>query len=347
MDDVAKLRAQDRADLFAASAGKRKFSVAIVEKDFWVCWTLKRLFTLADPPAGLIFKGGTSLSKVFAAIERFSEDVDLSINRADLGFGGANDPSEAPSKKKQQAGVENLTAACQALIRDDLLPKLTDAFAESLGSAPGSGWQIELDPDEEDQQTILFHYPASSRRGASETSYVRPLVRLELGARGEHWPSVEAAVQAYAAEDFPTTFKAPSCQVTVAAGERTFWEKTTILHMWFHADPEKKLGDRQSRHYYDVARLYQGDIGKAALQNTELLKAVSRHNGVYFARAWAKFDEAVPGSLSLVPPASRIAELARDYQKMREDMIFGNAPTWDEVLDVLREVERQVNRKED
>lgn len=343
MDEVAKLPSTDRADLFVESAKQRAFSVAVVEKDFWVCWTLKRLFTLVDPPAGLIFKGGTSLSKVFKAIERFSEDVDLSINRADLGFGGANDPSEAPSKKKQQAGVEDLVAACQAMIRDDLLPRLTASFAESLGSAPGSGWQIEIDPDEEDQQTVLFHYPASSRRGASEPSYVRPLVRLELGARGEHWPSVDAAVQAYAAEDFPAAFKVPSCQVTVAAAERTFWEKTTILHMWFHADAKKKLGDRQSRHYYDVARLYQGDIGKAAIRDTELLKAVSRHNGVYFARAWAKFDEAVPGSLRLVPPSSRIAELARDYQSMREEMIFGGAPTWDEIVDVLREVERQVN----
>ena len=346
MDDVARFPAQDRGDLFLALADKRKFSVAVVEKDFWVCWALKRLFTLADPPAGLIFKGGTSLSKVFGAIERFSEDVDLSFNRADLGFGGADDPSEASSKKKQQAGIEELVAVCQAVIRDDLLPKLTSAFGESLGSAPGSGWQLELDPDEQDEQTLLFHYPASRSSGGTSPRYVRPVVRLELGARGEHWPSIEAAVQAYAAEDFPATFKVPACQVKVVGLKGHSGKRLQSSDMWFHADPEKKLGDRQSRHYYDVARLYQGDIGKAAIRDTELLKAVSRHKEVFFARAWAQFDEAVPGSLRLVPPASRIAELARDYQRMREEMIFGDAPTLDEILDVLREVERQVNRKE-
>jgi predicted nucleotidyltransferase component of viral defense system len=79
MDDVARLPAADRADLFSATARRRGLTAEIIEKDFWVCWTLKRLFTLPDPPAGLLFKGGTSLSKVFGVIERFSEDVDLSI----------------------------------------------------------------------------------------------------------------------------------------------------------------------------------------------------------------------------------------------------------------------------
>lgn len=91
MDEVARFPAQDRADLFAAVAGRRAFNVTIVEKDFWVCWTLKRLFTLANPPAGLIFKGGTSLSKVFGAIERFSEDVDLSLPSE--GGGQSSQPS--------------------------------------------------------------------------------------------------------------------------------------------------------------------------------------------------------------------------------------------------------------
>ena len=128
----------------------------------------------------------------------------------------------------------------------------------------------------------------------------------------------------------------------VVAAERTFWEKATILHMWFHANADKKLSDRQSRHYYDVVRLYQSGIGQR-LQDLELLKAVSRHKMVFFARAWARFDEAIPGTLHLVPPVSRIPELERDYQSMCEEMIFGDAPPLGDILDILREIERQVN----
>src|SRR5438105_5854656 len=116
MDDVAQLPVTDRTDLFAATALRRGMTAEIIEKDFWVCWTLRRLFTLPDLPAGLLFKGGTSLSKVFRAIERFSEDVDLSFDRAGLGFGGANDPLGATSGKKRKQALEALTETCQRVI---------------------------------------------------------------------------------------------------------------------------------------------------------------------------------------------------------------------------------------
>src|SRR5205823_9226493 len=111
MDDVARLPITDRMDLFLATARQRGLTAEIIEKDFWVCWTLKRLFTLPDPPAGLIFKGGTSLSKAYGAIERFSEDVDISFQRADLGFGGENDPAAARSGKQRAQRLDDLAAA--------------------------------------------------------------------------------------------------------------------------------------------------------------------------------------------------------------------------------------------
>lgn len=101
MDDIARLPLADRMDLFTATARRRGLTAEIIEKDFWVCWTLKRLFTLSDPPAGLLFKGGTSLSKVFGVIERFSEDVDLSFNRSGFGFSGESDPLNARTGKKR------------------------------------------------------------------------------------------------------------------------------------------------------------------------------------------------------------------------------------------------------
>jgi hypothetical protein len=342
MDDLAKLPAADRTDLFTASAAKRGFNVIIIEKDFWACWVLKQLFALHDPPAGLVFKGGTSLSKVWGVIDRFSEDVDLSFDRSDLGFGGDSDPSKAGSTKKRDRQLDQLALACSAMIRDEFVPRLNDAFPKILGTVAGENWRLEIDPD--DDQSVLFHYPASAPRGpGNEAAYLRPFVKLELGARSENWPSEEAEIRPFAAEDFPSAFRSPAGRVKVVGAERTFWEKATILHSWYHATPDRPLRDRQSRHFYDVVRLFQSPLGKKAVADLELLKSVSRHKSVFFASAWARYDLAVPGTLRLAPPASRLPELERDYAFMRNEMIFGDAPTLAQIIDVLSEIERQVN----
>ncbi len=159
MDDMARWSPADRADLFTAVASERGDMIAaIVEKDFWVCWILRRLFTLKDAPAGMIFKGGTSLSKVFNAIGRFSEDVDLSFDRADLRFGGDNDPGRAPSKKQTKQRLRMLKEACQAVIRHRFLPQLAKAIGEALHDPGQQSWKLETDPGDTDGQTVLFHY---------------------------------------------------------------------------------------------------------------------------------------------------------------------------------------------
>ncbi len=347
MDDVARFSAADRADLFTASATKRAVNVVIIEKDFWVCWALKRIFSMPNPPAGLVFKGGTSLSKVWGVIDRFSEDVDLSFDRSDLGFGGEADPAQAGSTKKRDRQLERLSAACTAMIQDQFVPALNQVFTDTLQTPAGQDWRLEIDPH--DPQAVLFHYPASPHRGSrqsqDEAAYLRPFVKLELGARGEQWPSEEAEIQSFAAQDFPAPFQSPTCRVKVVSAERTFWEKTTILHSWHHAPADRPLRDRQSRHYFDVAKLYQSSQGQAALRNLSLLRSVAEHKGTFFASAWARYDLAVPGTLRLVPPDFRLPELERDYAFMRNEMIFGTAPTLTSILSALSEIEEVINRE--
>ena len=156
MDDIARLPLTDRLDLFAAVARKRGLTPALIDKDFWVCRTLKRLFTLPNPPAGLLFKGGMSLSKVFGIIERFSEDVDVSFDRTGLGFGGDSDPLNATSGKKRKHGLEALTETCQRVIRERLLPHLTESFGNALGEPPSATWGLELAEDDPHGQTLRF-----------------------------------------------------------------------------------------------------------------------------------------------------------------------------------------------
>lgn len=342
MDDVARLAPGDRADLFRAVAGRRRLTAAIIEKDFWVCWTLKRVFTLPDPPAGLLFKGGTSLSKVFQVIDRFSEDVDLSFDRAELGFADENDPQQAPTRKARQRGVKALVDACRQVTQEQFLPQLKQAFTEALAGISDQTWNLELDEDDPDGATLLFAYPQDHPPAASEPAYISPTVRLELGARSDHWPAGMATITSYAAIDFPEQFKDPYCSVKTLAAERTFWEKATILHAWCHAPAGKAFPDRQSRHYYDLVRLYEHDLGKAAIKNIDLLLKVAEHKKTFFESAWSKYAEARPGTLRLVPPDSRLPMLEQDYRKMQE-MFFGDPPPFEQLIEMLRQIEREIN----
>ena len=343
MDDFAKRSPEDRADLFRAVAAHRGLASSIIEKDFWVCWTLKRLFHRRPPPAGLLFKGGTSLAKVFKVIERFSEDIDISVNRGDLGFGDGSDPAVAKTGKQRQRQLHSLAAACRQFIERSLLPELREAFEASLGQAAGKTWSLDSAPEDPNHQTLLFRYPNSDIGATSGgPAYIHPAVRLEIGARSDHWPATEAEVTPYAAEDFPALFSSPTFTVHVLAAERTFWEKATILHAWHHAPADKALRGRQSRHYYDLVCMYERGVGRNAMKNTELLLQVAAHKSVFFASAAAQYVKARPGSLRLVPPKWRLDELRRDYENMRE-MIFGTAPAFENIIASLETIESAIN----
>jgi hypothetical protein len=143
---------------------------ASIEKDFWVCWTLRELFALPNMGLHLTFKGGTSLSKGWKLIERFSEDIDVVIDRAFLGFGGDLSPENAPSNKQRDQRLDNLRDACQRTIQAALAPALEQRIREKV-IAPG--WRLEDDPGDPDRQTLLFSYPAA----VASARYIRPVVK--------------------------------------------------------------------------------------------------------------------------------------------------------------------------
>ena len=339
MNNVATLAVADREALFRNAHRKtERILPAFIEKDFWVCWTLHRVFEVIQFRPHLIFKGGTSLSKVYRVIDRFSEDVDLSLSRRDLGFAGDHDPEQAGiSKKEAKRRLEALVEACKTAVRDALMPALHDDFAGILGP---DGWAVELDPL--DVQTILFTYPSTGLSGAMP--YVKPVIRLEMGARSDDWPAMDAEVQPYAAEAFPEQFAMPVAKVRTLASERTFWEKATLLHAECHRPLDKPDRDRHARHYYDLARLALQPVGEAALQRFDLLERVIAHKSFFFASRWANYETARPGTFRLLPDdADRLENLRRDYEDM-ETMIFGDAPSWYDLAGILRDLERRINQ---
>lgn len=338
MDEVARLASQDRSDLFRAAAEAKGVTIQIIEKDFWVCWVLRHLYTLDTLPAELLFKGGTSLSKVFGVVDRMSEDIDLVIDRAGLGFGGDHDPTvEDLGGKERERRIDRLKQAAAAFVGGPLADALRARFEAVLGVS--DSWSLRADLTNLDNTLILFNYPSIE----TASSYLRPMVQLELGARGDAWPATEGAVTPYAAELFPEPFREPTAHVRAITAERTFWEKVTILHALAHQGAEKARRAKPARHYHDVHRLWEHGLGRAAAGDHSLLADVVRHKTTFYRAPKARYDLAVPGSLRLVPGDDVVSAIRSDYAVMAEEMVFGTAPTLDEVLRVLEEIESAVN----
>lgn len=397
MDRVAQLSSAARSELFQETTARLGIArAAIVEKDFWVCWTLGRLFSLQTThPAAysaahagtqahpdLVFKGGTSLSKVFGLIQRFSEDIDLSLDWRGLGFTGDRDPANATANRRRRTLLEELGEECERYLAAVLVPALRSDFESILG--PGSvgtnqgsdhtafqvpdqapdqaldgrfrsglssessseSWKLAVDPEE--PQTVLFTYPPSlSEATYSEYGYLMPVVRLEFGARGEQWPAAMHVVTPFAAQVFPDQFTSQltsqQAPVRVLSAERTFWEKATILHAWAHRGSLPTGVERGSRHYYDLAMLSQSPLRQRALDEIDLLTEVALHKERFYPAAWANYAAARPGTLRLVPDDAMVRALSADYSKMQE-LIFGDVPTVDQIMAELSDLEREINR---
>ncbi len=187
MNKFALLPAADRSAVLQETATRMGVgSPAIVEKDFWVCWTLGQIFT-ADALPGPLFKGGTSLSKVYGIIARFSEDVDIVLDRHALGFEGENDPINVGGANQRRRLLEKLAATCSKTVQGSVRETLEDRFRSELGYA---GWSIKIDAADREGQSLLFGYPVGlESRLYGPAGYIRPVIRLEFGCRGDVWPT--------------------------------------------------------------------------------------------------------------------------------------------------------------
>lgn len=331
-----------RRDAFAIAADRRGVLPLVIEKDFWVCWTLERLFTLPGFANHLLFKGGTSLSKVYGLIQRFSEDIDLSLSRTFLGEGLA-DPEKAASNTQRKQRSEALVLAFQAAVTERLLPALRSVIAEQLGEenkGEGNegerGWTLTQDAD--DPGTLHFAYP---RAAGGTLPYIRPELRIELGGRSDDWPAEDRTVISYVAEELPQVFPAV-IPVRALAARRTFWEKATILHAEYHRPLGKATGERLSRHYSDLAQMAGTHVESEALADRPLLERVQRHKSVFYTAPWASYETAVQGTLRLVPRPERLIELRADYRGMSE-MFFGTIQSFDAMMTTLAALEQRIN----
>ena len=339
MLEFASLSSEEKVIYFQQTADAMDLPAHLVEKDFWVCFALRVLFSLPEFKEHLTFKGGTSLSKVYKVIERFSEDIDFAISRDCIGFGEKNAPdADGVSGEQRNKRLKALSEACLAIVREELFPALDKAFQQALKV---DGWMLELNEEQNSNQQIYFHYPKSDV--TEDGGYNPSHVRIELTARTDNHPAESRTVTPYIAEQFQDAIKEPQVQVNALTAERTFWEKVTILHQFHFQENPERVTAEFSRHYYDVFQLDAKGFSETAIEQIELLPEVADHKNTYYRQAWARYDLARnPKTLEVVPHQNILATIKKDYQDMKE-MMFGDTPDFDEILDCLHILKQRIN----
>ena len=330
MKETALLPEKDRDFLFKNTAARRSLTPAIIEKDFWVCWTLDYLFQQSKWKNSLIFKGGTSLSKAYNLIQRFSEDIDLILDWRELGY-SAEEPWEQRSNKKQQEFNRQANERSAAYLRDEIVPTLQEDFTGLLGVSA----DIHIASD--DELTIIFGYPhLYSKNGTVQE------IRLEIGPLAAATPAANQTITPYAAETYPHVFHQPSTEVITVLPERTFWEKILILHSEAHRPMTSPMPPRNSRHYYDVVMMTNSPVKNTAFADKELLRKVTEFKKKFYPLNRAKYDDVLSGNIRLLPSDSHMKELKDDYAKMQQ-MIFEENYSFDEIIDRLKELEDEIH----
>ncbi len=327
MNTFIQLTRDKRRASFLGVEKAMQLNAVSVEKDFWVCWALRELFGLPELGGHLTFKGGTSLSKAWNLITRFSENIDIIVDKAALGFAGDASPDHAPSAKLRRVRLDALKAASREWVQGKLQPALAARITAALGA---SDWRLEVDPAMADGQCLLFYYP--SVFAADDVGYVRPVVKIELGARSDDWPHEAKTIRPYVLEHFPALDADAACTVSVLAAERTFWEKACLLHEETFRPADKPRKIRMARHYYDLWCLLRAGVGESALADTALFRRVVEHREIFFRHSWGDYATHKPGTFRLAPPEAHLAGWRNDYRQMLGPMFFGEVPDFDAII---------------
>ncbi len=330
MYKIAKASAHEREILFLNTAARKNMNVAIIEKDFWVCLTLDYLFHQCPWKGAFAFKGGTSLSKAYGLIKRFSEDIDLILDWRVLGY-TKGEPWEARSNTSQQKFNKAANDKAAVFLKDVFLPKFREDMANLIGQ------DINAFIDEQDGQTVHFAYPCSY----TDDAIVRT-IRLEIGALAAWTPTQLVKITPYAAEEYGHVFKQPSMDILTTTAARSFWEKATILHAEAFRPKGSSMPSRYSRHYYDLYVMAHSKVKEDVLNQPELLQQVVDFKKKFYPQNHARYDLAVPKTLKLLPPEHSVSLLKEDYAAMKK-MIYGDYPAYDTIMATLADLEIEIH----
>jgi hypothetical protein len=319
MNNWLALSKSAQIELFTQIGVKTNLPPQAVEKDAWVTLILRMIFT-SDVANHFIFKGGTSLSKAFHLIERFSEDIDLGIDRKYLGFDG----------HLSKGQIRKLRRACHSFVSNELyqlLQKRLTAYGvdASLYEMVVENTQVS----DQDPETIKVNYQSLFE----DVSYLPKRVLIEVSSRSLIEPNEEIPIQSMIDEQYPETdFSEEKFTVNATSPQKTFLEKLILLHEEFQKPKEKMRHLRMSRHFYDIGQILNSDYGAKALKNTRLFESIIAHRSVLTPMKTTDYNGLTLKNLNIIPPDDLIENYKSDYKEMQDSMIHGESLDFDSLL---------------
>ncbi len=324
-----KIPEERRIEILNQASNISGLPAIAIEKDWWVTLALKASFELKYSPS-IVFKGGTSLSKGWNLIERFSEDIDLAIDRKFFGFEG--DISKSQIKNLRKASCEFISTT----FLEDLTKKLTEwkVIDECKLNA-----QPIVDSDK-DPQVIEIHYNSVF----DKSDYLPQRVLIEVSSRSLMEPSESREINSILSAAFSDqAFTTEAFSISTVLPQRTFLEKIFLLHEEFSQDTAKIRIDRLSRHLYDLEKLMDTEHGKAAIKDTELYKGIVTHREKFNPLRGLNYSNHIPSKIKIIPPATVIKEWEKDYQAMTQNMIYGDPLNFDNLIKRIQDLQERIN----
>jgi len=324
LEKIAAFTAVERADIFSATATEGAITEAAIEKDFWVCWTLMRIFSDTTLSKQVLFKGGTGLSKCYGLIERFSEDIDLILDWKLL---TKENPYTDRSNRQQDMFNKNMEQITRAYIKETLLTQMKALLGD----------YCVLRIDDAKPCSIMMTYPR-----AFSSVYIKPEIELEFGSMSAMNPNCESIISPYCSAVVNEIVGSTHLKVQAIMAKKTFWDKVTILHVEAHRPESKNQPARYSRHYYDLYQMLNSSIFDEAMADLVLLKEIVNFKDKFYPQNWANYQGAKDGIYKLIPEQFRVDILVKDYAQM-EEMIFGDYPDFIEIINAIKVFETRLN----
>jgi hypothetical protein len=323
-----KLKREEKKSIFEAIGDTTGIPGSAVEKDWWVVLTLGLIQEL-KVAEHIVFKGGTSLSKAWNVIERFSEDIDLALDKQFLGI------DECTTVKQ----VKKLRSATRKYIYNTFIPELQEMFA----SKGYMGAEVELyeeDGENLEPVQILVKYDTCTPL----SSYTKPEVKIEIGSRSLREPFTNRAFSSLVGEHYPDKpFADSPISVPTVNPERTLLEKLFLLHEEFQKPAEEIRINRLSRHLYDVEKLMSTKFIDLALDNQSLYNEIINHRSIYTKIAAVDYNLHQPKTLNPIPPDKILGEWEKDYKAMQEAMIYGESLPFKQLIERMKELKQRIN----
>ena len=316
---------KERRAIFTQVASEIGIRPDMIEKDYWVSWVLNRIFEHEKLKKILLFKGGTSLSKAFHAINRFSEDIDLLLDLHEVA-----DQNETFDKERTRNAINKFKSKTskntQVYVTEQLKPLLENLLGE----------YCNITSEETDGCNLFIDYPGVFEKDA----YIRSNIKLEVGAFALGTPFALQTIDSYVAQTIPALQEKCSDIPTVSV-ERTFWEKITILHYLHHLPENKPTPPRHSRHMYDIYMLAKSPYMQQILSAKDLLVSIIGFDRKFYSKPGVDYDAVTLATLNLLPAEIRQKDLEKDYMQMR-DMIYGDVPDWSQLQTFLSKLEGEI-----